>query len=257
MSIKMRVTAAVLAASTLGGVLWFTHRADAGTTPSYRLGKVERGSVKSTVSATGTLSAVRPCRSARRCPARSPRSTSTSTTHVKKGQLLARIDPIAAASRRCRTRRPSSRRRRRSCTQTQLDYERNKQLHDAADRHRRRVQRRAVELRAGAGQPEVRADQRSSARSRTSRTRTSTRRSTASSSSATWTSARPSPRASRRRSCSSSPTTCRAMQILASVDESDIGKIKEGQPVHVHRAVVPRPHVHRHGRAGAPAARRR
>jgi hypothetical protein len=38
MSIKMRVTAAVLAASTVGGVLWFTHRADAGTTPSYRLG---------------------------------------------------------------------------------------------------------------------------------------------------------------------------------------------------------------------------
>ena len=59
MSIKMRVTAAVLAASTLGGVLWFYHRADAGTTPSYRLGKVERGSVKSTVSATGTLGAVR------------------------------------------------------------------------------------------------------------------------------------------------------------------------------------------------------
>src|SRR5204863_505946 len=42
MSIKMRVTAAVLAATTLGGVLWFNHRADAGTTPSYRLGKLQR-----------------------------------------------------------------------------------------------------------------------------------------------------------------------------------------------------------------------
>src|SRR5205809_8058783 len=59
MSIKMRVTAAALAATTLGGVLWFNHRADAGTTPSYRLGKIERGNVKATVSATGTLGAVR------------------------------------------------------------------------------------------------------------------------------------------------------------------------------------------------------
>src|SRR5687768_18558229 len=59
MSIKLRVSAAVLAASTIGGVLWFQARADAGTTPTYRLGKLERGSVKSTVSATGTLGAVR------------------------------------------------------------------------------------------------------------------------------------------------------------------------------------------------------
>ena len=38
---------------------WFYNRGNAGEAPIYRTATIERGSVKSTVSATGTLSAVK------------------------------------------------------------------------------------------------------------------------------------------------------------------------------------------------------
>jgi HlyD family secretion protein len=129
MSIKMRVTAAVLAATTLGGVLWFHHRADAGTTPSYRLGKVERGSVKSTVSATGTLGAVRTVEVGTQVSGQISALYVDYNSHVKKGQLIARIDPIlqeqAVADAQAGLARAEA-----VVTQTQLEYDRSKKLHD-------------------------------------------------------------------------------------------------------------------------------
>ncbi|MFL5618146.1 MAG: efflux RND transporter periplasmic adaptor subunit [Gemmatimonadaceae bacterium] len=129
MSIKMRVTAAVLAASTLGGVLWFNHRADAGTTPSYRLGKIEKGSVKSTVSATGTLGAVRTVEVGTQVSGQISALYVDYNSHVKKGQLIARIDPIlqeqAVADAQAGLARAEA-----VVTQTQLEYERSKKLHD-------------------------------------------------------------------------------------------------------------------------------
>ncbi|HKP14620.1 MAG TPA: efflux RND transporter periplasmic adaptor subunit [Gemmatimonadaceae bacterium] len=129
MSIKMRVTAAVLAATTLGGVLWFTHRADAGTTPSYRLGKIERGDVKSTVSATGTLGAVRTVEVGTQVSGQISALYVDYNSHVKKGQLIARIDPIlqeqAVADAQAGLARSEA-----VVTQTQLEYDRSKKLHD-------------------------------------------------------------------------------------------------------------------------------
>ena len=129
MSIKMRVTAAVLAASTLGGVLWFQARADAGTTPSFRLGKIERGSVKSTVSATGTLGAVRTVEVGTQVSGQISALYVDYNSHVKKGQLIARIDPIlqeqAVADAQAGLARSEA-----VVTQTQLEYERSKKLHD-------------------------------------------------------------------------------------------------------------------------------
>lgn len=129
MSIKMRVTAAVLAATTLGGVLWFNHRADAGTTPSYRLGKVERGSVKATVSATGTLGAVRTVEVGTQVSGQISALYVDYNSHVKKGQLIARIDPIlqeqAVADAQAGLARAEA-----VVTQTQLEYDRSKKLHD-------------------------------------------------------------------------------------------------------------------------------
>jgi HlyD family secretion protein len=129
MSIKMRVTAAVLAATTLGGVLWFNHRADAGTTPSFRLGKVERGSVKSTVSATGTLGAVRTVEVGTQVSGQISALYVDYNSHVKKGQLIARIDPIlqeqAVADAQAGLARAEA-----VVTQTQLEYDRSKKLHD-------------------------------------------------------------------------------------------------------------------------------
>jgi HlyD family secretion protein len=129
MSIKMRVTAAVLAASTLGGVLWFHHRADAGTTPSYRLGKVERGSVKSTVSATGTLGAVRTVQVGTQVSGQIAALYVDFNDHVKKGQLIARIDPVLQQAA-VQDAQAGLAKAQAVYTQTQLDYERSKKLHD-------------------------------------------------------------------------------------------------------------------------------
>jgi HlyD family secretion protein len=129
MSIKMRVTAAVLAASTLGGVLWFNHRADAGTTPSYRLGKVERGSVKSTVSATGTLGAVRTVEVGTQVSGQIAALYVDYNSHVKKGQLIARIDPILQEAA-VQDAQAGLARANAVVTQTQLEFERSKKLHD-------------------------------------------------------------------------------------------------------------------------------
>src|SRR6478752_2567529 len=129
MSIKMRVTAAVLAASTLGGVLWFHHRADAGTTPSYRLGKVERGSVKSTVSATGTLGAVRTVQVGTQVSGQIAALNVDFNDHVKKGQLIARIDPVLQQAA-VQDAQAGLAKAQAVYTQTQLDYERSKKLHD-------------------------------------------------------------------------------------------------------------------------------
>jgi HlyD family secretion protein len=129
MSIKMRVTAAALAATTLGGVLWFTHRADAGTTPSYRLGKVERASVKSTVSATGTLGAVRTVQVGTQVSGQIAALYVDFNSHVKKGQLIARIDPILQEAA-VQDAEAGLAKANAVATQTQLDYERSKKLHD-------------------------------------------------------------------------------------------------------------------------------
>jgi len=129
MSIKMRVTAAVLAASTLGGVLWFHHRADAGTTPDYRLGKVERASVKSTVSATGILGAVRTVEVGTQVSGQIAALYVDYNSHVKKGQLIARIDPILQEAA-VQDALAGLAKAQAVETQTQLDYDRSKKLHD-------------------------------------------------------------------------------------------------------------------------------
>ena len=209
MSIKMRVTAAVLAASTLGGVLWFHHRADAGTTPSYRLGKVERGSVKSTVSATGTLGAVRTVEVGTQVSGQIAALYVDFNSHVKKGQLIARIDPIlqeaGGAGRAGRAREAPSA----VATQTQLDYDRSKKLHDqqiATDAEfnvaqssyaQAKASLTSAQINLAAREAEPRLHEHLLADRR--RRRRAQR----------WTSARPSRRACRRRSCSSSRTTCR------------------------------------------------
>src|SRR5215218_10156959 len=130
MTNRMRLTVgAVLAATTLGGVLWFNHRADAGTTPSYRLGKIERGSVRSTVSATGTLGAVRTVEVGTQVSGQISALYVDYNSHVKKGQLIARIDPILQ-EQAVRDAQAGVARAEAVVTQTQLEFERSKKLHD-------------------------------------------------------------------------------------------------------------------------------
>ena len=130
MTNRMRLTAAaVLAATTIGGVLWFQARADAGTTPSYRLGTVERSNVRQTVSATGTLGAVRTVEVGTQVSGQISALFVDFNSKVKKGQLIAKIDPIlqeqAVADAQAGVSRAEA-----VVTQTQLEYERSKKLHD-------------------------------------------------------------------------------------------------------------------------------
>jgi HlyD family secretion protein len=229
MSIKMRVSAAVLAASTIGGVLWFQARADAGTTPTYRLGKVERGSVKSTVSATGTLGAVRTVEVGTQVSGQISALNVDYNSHVKKGQLIARIDPIlqeqAVADAQAGLARSEA-----VVTQTQLEYERSKKLHDqqiATDAEFNVAQSNYAQARASLTSARINLQR---ARQNLSYTNIYS----------------PIDGVVVERAMDVGQTVAASlsapklfiiandlsrMQILASVDESDIGKIQAGQPV--------------------------
>jgi HlyD family secretion protein len=229
MSIKMRVTAAVLAASTLGGVLWFNHRADAGTTPSYRLGKVERGSVKSTVSATGTLGAVRTVEVGTQVSGQIAALYVDYNSHVKKGQLIARIDPILQEAA-VQDAQAGLAKANAVATQTQLDYERSKKLHDqqiATDAEFNVAQSSYLQAKASLTSAKINLER---ARQNLSYTNIYS----------------PIDGVVVERAMDVGQTVAASlsapklfviandlsrMQILASVDESDIGKIQAGQPV--------------------------
>jgi HlyD family secretion protein len=130
MTNRTRISAAVvLAATTLGGVLWFQSRADAGTTPSYRLGKVERGNVRQTVSATGTLGAVRTVEVGTQVSGQISALFVDFNSKVKKGQLIAKIDPILQ-EQAVRDAQAGVARSEAVVTQTRLEFERSKKLHD-------------------------------------------------------------------------------------------------------------------------------
>ena len=91
---KTRITTAAIAlAAAAGGGLWFYRRADAKEAPSYRLARVERASVRATVSATGALSAVTTVQVGTQASGQVAAIYVDFNVRVKKGQLLARIDP--------------------------------------------------------------------------------------------------------------------------------------------------------------------
>ena len=125
----MHITAIALVASTLTGVLWVRHRADADTTPSYRLGKIEVGSVHSTVSATGTLHAVRTVEIGTQVSGQISALTVDFNARVKKGQLIARIDPILQ-EQAVQDAQAGVARAEAVVTQTRLEFERSTKLHD-------------------------------------------------------------------------------------------------------------------------------
>jgi HlyD family secretion protein len=65
-------------------------------TPAYRFATVERGSIRATVSATGTLNAVTTVSVGTQVSGQVSQLLVDFNAHVKKGQLLARIDPTLA-----------------------------------------------------------------------------------------------------------------------------------------------------------------
>jgi HlyD family secretion protein len=126
---RMQVTAVALMASTLGGAFWVHQRADARSTPTYRLGKVEQGSVKATVSATGTLTAVRTVEVGTQVSGQIAAIYVDYNAHVAKGQLIARIDPVLQ-QQAVQDAQAGVARAQAPLTQTRLEVQRSKALHD-------------------------------------------------------------------------------------------------------------------------------
>jgi HlyD family secretion protein len=88
---RFTVGAIVVAAGALG--LWIYRNAEAHDAPSYRFATVTRGNLESTVSATGALSAVTTVQVGTQVSGQVAQLYVDFNDRVKKGQLLARIDP--------------------------------------------------------------------------------------------------------------------------------------------------------------------
>jgi HlyD family secretion protein len=127
---KIKVTAATAMVALFGGTAWLYKRADGKELPQYRTATVTRASIKSTVSATGALSAVRTVQVGTQVSGQLAQIFVDFNDHVKKGQLLARIDPTlqqqAVEDAQAQVERAQA-----TLTQAQDDYNRNKQLLDA------------------------------------------------------------------------------------------------------------------------------
>ena len=92
---KLQVAVAITGLSIIAGA-WVYRRADARETPAYRYATVTRGNLKSTVSATGSLSAVTTVQVGTQVSGQVSAIYVDFNDKVKKGELLARIDPTLA-----------------------------------------------------------------------------------------------------------------------------------------------------------------
>jgi HlyD family secretion protein len=127
---KLKIGIATVALATLGGTAWFYQRADGKEAPAYRTAAVTRSSVTSTVSATGTLQAVQTVQVGTQVSGQVAQILVDFNAHVKKGQLLARIDPTlqrqAVEDAQAQLEKTQA-----QLTQAQNDYTREKALLDA------------------------------------------------------------------------------------------------------------------------------
>jgi len=123
-------TAAIAVIAAGGGIVWFHQRADGKEVPAYRTAELARASIKQTVSATGTLQAVRTVQVGTQASGQIAQIYVDFNDRVKKGQLLARIDPTlqqqAVEDAQAQLERAQA-----TLTAAQQDYDRNKQLYDA------------------------------------------------------------------------------------------------------------------------------
>jgi HlyD family secretion protein len=126
---KIKITAVAVGVIILAGTGWFYKRADGKEAPAYRTATIQRGSVKSTVSATGTLSAVQTIQVGTQVSGQIAAIYADYNDHVRKGQLLARIDPQlqnqAVEEAQAQLERALA-----TMQQVEGDYTRNKQLYD-------------------------------------------------------------------------------------------------------------------------------
>ena len=125
-----KITAAAVGVAILAGTGWFYRRADGREAPAYRTATIQRGSVKSTVSATGTLGAVQTIQVGTQVSGQVAAIYVDYNDRVRKGQLLARIDPRlqdqAVEDAQAQLERAAA-----TLQQADSDYARARQLFDA------------------------------------------------------------------------------------------------------------------------------
>jgi len=124
---KIKITAAALGVITFAGTGWFYKRADGSEAPAYRTAAIQRGNVKPTVSATGTLSAVKTIQVGTQVSGQVAAIYADYNQHVRKGQLLASIDP-ALQNQAVEEAQAQLERTLATLQQAEGDYARNKQL---------------------------------------------------------------------------------------------------------------------------------
>jgi len=126
----IKFTTAAVAVAMLGGTTWFYRRADGKEAPTYKTAAVQRTTLKSTVSATGALNAVRTVQVGTQVSGQIAQLFVDFNDKVHKGQLLARIDPTlqqqAVQDAQAQLEKAQA-----QLKQAQDEYNRNKQLLDA------------------------------------------------------------------------------------------------------------------------------
>ncbi|MFN2567450.1 MAG: efflux RND transporter periplasmic adaptor subunit [Gemmatimonadaceae bacterium] len=127
---RTHLTAAAAGLSLLAGGAWFYRRADAKETPAYRVATVERGSLQAAVAATGTLGAVRTVQVGTQVSGQVAAIYVDFNDRVRKGQLLARIDPTLQ-QQAVQDAQAGLERAQAQLALAQAEYQRNKQLFDA------------------------------------------------------------------------------------------------------------------------------
>lgn len=128
---KTRVGIAAAMVCTVGaGLFWYFRSAEARSAPTFRFAAVERATLESTVSSTGALSAVRTVQVGTQVSGQVSALYVDFNDKVKKGQLLARIDPTlqqqAVAESQAALERANA-----QMAQAKSEFDRNKSLFDA------------------------------------------------------------------------------------------------------------------------------
>ena len=124
---KIKITAVAVGVIILAGSGWLYERADGSEAPIYRTATIQRGSVKPTVSATGTLSAVKTIQVGTQVSGQVAAIYVDYNQHVRKGQLLATIDP-ALQNQAVDEAQAQLERALATMEQAEGEYARNKQL---------------------------------------------------------------------------------------------------------------------------------
>lgn len=226
---KAQITAIVVVAIALVAGFWLYRRVFSDDGPVYRFATVERGDIESAVSATGKLSAVTTVQVGTQVSGKIVATYADFNDPVKEGQLIARIDPTIL-EQQVRDAEAGLERSRAELEQRQREYDRNRQLFE--QKVLTEVEFNNAKYQLAVAQANVKSAEVALARARQNLEYTSIYA--------------PIDGVVVERNVDVGQTVAASlsapqlfliandlsqMQILASVDESDIGLIKEGQPV--------------------------